>query len=199
MNSHVNMGVGALLGTVFVLMSVSILSEGIFKSESPEKPGYAIAAAEGEAAGGGAGEAAKADTPVGVVLAKADAAKGAAIFKKCEACHTGDKGGANKVGPNLYGIVDRPVASHEGFSYSAGMKEFAKGGSEKWTYDHLYHFLKKPKDYVKGTAMGFAGLPKEDERADLLAYLQSLADTKVPFPAADAAPAAAPAAEAPKK
>lgn len=198
MNSHVNMGVGALLGTVFVLMSVSILSEGIFKSESPEKPGYAIAAAEGEAAAGGAGEAAKADTPVGVVLAKADVAKGQAIFKKCEACHTGDKGGANKVGPNLYGIVDRPVASHEGFSYSAGMKEFSKGGSEKWTYDHLYHFLKKPKDYVKGTAMGFAGLPKEDERGDLLAYLQTLADTKVPFPAADAAPAAAPAADAAK-
>ncbi|MCD2174478.1 c-type cytochrome [Rhizobium sp. C4] len=184
MNSHVNMGVGALLGTVFVLMSVSILSEGIFKSEAPEKPGYAIAAAEGEAAGGAPAEAAKADTPVGVVLAKADAAKGAAVFKKCEACHTGDKGGANKVGPNLFGIVDRPVASHEGFSYSAGMKEFSKGGSEKWTYDHLYHFLKKPKDYVKGTAMGFAGLPKEDERADLLAYLQSLADTKVPFPPA---------------
>ncbi len=85
------MGVGALLGTVFVLMSVSILSEGIFKSESPEKPGYAIAAAEGEAAAGGAGEAAKVDTPVWCVLAKADAAKGQAIFKKCEACHTGDK------------------------------------------------------------------------------------------------------------
>ena len=201
MNSHVNMGVGALLGTVFVLMSVSILSEGIFKSESPEKPGYAIAAAEGEAAAGGAGEAAKADTPVGVVLAKADAAKGAAIFKKCEACHSGEKGGPNKVGPDLWGIVDRPVAGHEGFSYSAGMKEFAKGGSEKWTYDHLYHFLKKPKDYVKGTAMGFAGLPKEEERADLLAYLQTLADTKVPFPPADAAPAApaaAPAADAAK-
>jgi cytochrome c len=184
MNSHVNMGVGALLGTVFVLMSVSILSEGIFKSEAPEKPGYAIAAAEGEAAGGAPAEAAAADTPVGVVLAKADATKGAAIFKKCEACHSGEKGGPNKVGPDLWGIVDRPVAAHEGFSYSAGMKEFSKGSSEKWTYDHLYHFLKKPKDYVKGTAMGFAGLPKEAERADLLAYLQTLADTKVPFPPA---------------
>lgn len=199
MNSHVNMGVGALLGTVFVLMSVSILSEGIFKPEAPEKPGYAIAAAEG-AGGAAPAEAAAADTPVGVVLAKADASKGATIFKKCEACHNGDKGGPNKVGPNLWGVVDRPIASHEGFSYSAGMKEFSKGGTEKWTYDHLYHFLKKPKDYVKGTAMGFAGLPKEEDRGDLLAYLQTLSDSPVPFPPADqaAAPAgdkaAAPAA-----
>lgn len=184
MNSHVNMGVGALLGTVFVLMSVSILSEGIFKSEAPEKPGYAIAAAEGAAGGAAPAEAAKADTPVGVVLAKADPAKGATIFKKCEACHNGDKGGPNKVGPNLWGIVDRPIASHEGFSYSAGMKDFSKGGTEKWTYDHLYHFLKKPKDYVKGTAMGFAGLPKEEDRGDLLAYLKTLSDSPVPFPPA---------------
>lgn len=196
MNSHVNMGVGALLGTVFVLMSVSILSEGIFKSEAPEKPGYAIAAAEGgAAAGGGAAEAAPADTPVAVVLAKADASKGAAIFKKCEACHSGEKGGPNKVGPDLWGVVDRPIAEHAGFSYSAGMKEFSKGGTEKWTYDHLYHFLKKPRDYVKGTAMGFAGLPKEEDRADLLAYLQTLSDSPVPFPKPDAAPAAGGAAK----
>ena len=183
MNSHMNMGVGALLGTVFVLMSVSILSEGIFKSEAPEKPGYAIAAEEAAAPAAGAAAAAP-ETPVGVLLAKADAAKGAEIFKKCGACHDGSKGGPNKVGPNLWGVVDRPIASHEGFSYSAGIKDFSKGGQEKWTYENLFHFLKKPKDYVKGTAMGFAGLAKEDERADLLAYLQKQADSPVPFPPA---------------
>ena len=109
-----------------------------------------------------------------MLLAKADAAKGAAIFKKCQACHDGTKGGPNKVGPNLWGVVDRPIASHEGFSYSAGMKEFSKGGAEKWTYENLFRFLLSPKADVKGTAMGFAGLKKEDERADLLAYLQTL-------------------------
>lgn len=198
MNSRVNMGVGALLGTVFVLMSISILSEGIFKSETPEKPGYAIAVADENAAGAGAAEKkAAAETPVAVALASADAAKGETIFKKCQACHDGTKGGPNKVGPNLWGVVDRPVASHPGFSYSAGMKEFSNNGQEKWTYDHLYHFLKKPKDFVKGTAMGFAGLKKESDRADLLAFLQTLSDSPVPFPKADAAPAASDNAAAP--
>ncbi len=74
---------------------------------------------------------------------------------------TRTKGGPNKVGPNLYGVVDRPIASHEGFAYSSAMKDFSKGGSEKWTFDHLNHFLLAPKKQVPGTAMGFAGLPKE--------------------------------------
>lgn len=182
MNSTMNVGVGALLGTVFVLMTVSILSEGIFSSEAPEKPGYIIAATE--AASEAAPAAAVAETPVGVLLAKADAAKGAAIFKKCQACHDGTKGGPNKVGPNLWGVVDRPIASHEGFSYSAGMKDFSEGGAKKWTYENLFHFILSPKADVKGTAMGFAGLKKEDERADLLAYLQTLSDSPVPFPPA---------------
>ncbi len=101
-----------------------------------------------------------------------------------------EKGGANKVGPNLWDIVERPIATHEGFSYSGAMKEFSKGGQEKWTYDHLNHFLTSPKGYIKGTAMGFAGDKKDPERADLIAYLQTLSDSPKPLPAAaDAAPA----------
>ncbi len=202
MNSYVNTGLGALLGTVFVLMTVSIASEGIFSSEAPENPGFVIAAAEGGESAG-AEEAAPAETPIADLLASADAAKGESIFKKCAACHTGENGGANKVGPNLWNIVNRPVASHEGFGYSSAMQEFSKGGSETWTFDNLYHFLKKPKDFVSGTAMGFAGLKKEGDRADLIAYLRTLSDSPADLPSADAAPAAempatdAPAAEAP--
>lgn len=196
MNSYVNMGVGALLGTVFVLMTVSITSEGIFHAEVPEKEGYAIvaeAASEGEA---GADTAAAAETPIATLLASADAAAGETVFKKCVSCHTADKGGANKVGPNLFGIVERPVASHEGFGYSAAMTEFAQGGAVTWTYDNLSHFLAAPKKFIPGTAMGFAGLKKEDERANLIAYLRTLADTPVALPAADAAAAPAEAAPA---
>jgi cytochrome c len=181
MNPYVNMAVGALLATVFVMMSVSIASEGIFHSGAPEKEGFAIVAAEPTEAEAG-GEAAPAAVPIGQLLAKADAKAGETVFKKCQACHSGEKGGPNKVGPDLWGIVDRPVASHEGFAYSAAMKDFSKGGSEHWTFDHLNHFLTAPKAYVKGTAMGFAGLKKDEERANLIAYLRSLADTPVPLP-----------------
>ncbi len=181
-SSYVNMGVGALLATLFVLKSVSLASGFIFHSEAPEKPGFAIVATEEPAAGGDKGAAAKAETPIAQLLQKADAKVGETIFKKCQACHSGEKGGPNKVGPDLWGIVDRPVAEHEGFAYSAGMKDFSKGGSERWTYDHLYHFLAAPKKFVAGTAMGFAGLPKEEDRANVIAYLRTLADTQVPLP-----------------
>jgi cytochrome c len=186
--------IGGLLGTVFVVFSVGIASDALFASPTPEKPGFIIEAAE--PAEGGAAAAADAAKPIAELLATADAEKGAAVFKKCQACHSGEKGGPNKVGPDLWEIVDRPVAHHEGFSYSSGMKEFAKGGEEKWTFDNLDHFLLSPKGLVKGTAMGFAGLKKDDERANVIAYLRTLADSPVPLPAVDAAAPAEGAAPA---
>jgi cytochrome c len=179
--------IGALLGTVFVVFSVSIISDSIFAAPVPEKAGFTIEAAEPEAGGGG--EAAPAEEPIAVLLASANAEAGAAVFKKCMACHSGEKGGPNKVGPDLWDIVNRPVASHEGFAYSAAMKEFSQGGSVVWDYDHLNHFLTSPKGFVKGTAMGFAGVKKPDERANLIAYLRTLSDSPAPLPEA-AAPAA---------
>ncbi|MBO3758522.1 cytochrome c family protein [Ciceribacter sp. L1K23] len=181
MNSYVNMGAGALLGTVFVLMSVSIASEGIFHSEAPETEGYAIVAEAPADAGAGEAEAVV-ETPIATLLASADAAAGEAVFKKCASCHNADKGGANKVGPNLFGVVGHPVASHEGFSYSAALKDFSQGGSVTWTFENLNHFLTAPKKFVPGTAMGFAGLKKDDERANLIAYLRTLSDNPLPLP-----------------
>ncbi|WP_027039613.1 c-type cytochrome [Mesorhizobium ciceri] len=184
-SNEVNKLLAGLLGTVFVVFSVGLVSDALFASPAPEKPGFAIEAAE-PAEGGPAAPAAAAK-PIADLLATANVEQGAAVFKKCQACHSGEKGGPNKVGPDLWDLIDRPVAEHEGFAYSAGMKEFSKGGAEKWTYDNLNHFITSPKKFVKGTAMGFAGLPKDEDRANVIAYLRTLSDNPKPLPAPGAA------------
>ncbi|WP_274630459.1 c-type cytochrome [Arvimicrobium flavum] len=184
-----NKVIGALLGTVFVVFSIAIISDSIFAAPVPEKPGFAIEVAEAEAGGEAAGGAEA--VSIATLLASANAEAGATVFKKCAACHTTENGGANKVGPNLWNVVNRPIASHEGFAYSTPMKDFAQGGSVVWDYDHLDHFLNSPKGYIKGTAMGFAGVKKPDERANLIAYLRTLSDSPAPLPTAEATPAAA--------
>ena len=182
--------IGGLLGTVFVVFTLGIVSDAIFASPIPEKPGYAIEVAEDDQGGGDAGGGEAAETPIAALLASASPDAGAAVFKKCAACHTVDNGGANKAGPNLWDVVNRPVASHEGFAYSTAMKEFSQGGSVVWDYEHLSNFLHSPKGYIKGTAMGFAGLKKAEERANVIAYLRTLSDSPAPLPEANAAPAA---------
>ena len=102
----------------------------------------------------------------GTVLPNADVAAGKTISAKCEQCHDLSKGGPNKIGPNLYGVVDRPRASHPGFDYSGAMK--AK--NDPWTYDELFKYLKSPQRYVPGTKMTFAGLPRAQDRINLIAY-----------------------------
>jgi cytochrome c len=183
--------IGALLGTVFVIFSISLVSDSLFYSPNPEKPGYAIEAQEAPAAGGGETKENPAKAPIAPLLAKADVQKGASIFKRCEACHDATKGGPNKVGPNLYGVVGRPIASHPGYSYSAAMKDFSDGSKKHWTYQLISEFITKPKAEVPGTAMGFAGLSKIEERADVIAYLRTLSDNPEPLPSPDEAKAAA--------
>lgn len=112
-----------------------------------------------------------------VATAKADA--GQAAFKACAACHSADKGGANKVGPNLWGVVGRKKAGHEGFGYSDALK--GKGGD--WSYQDLAHFLHTPGKYAPGTKMSFKGIADAGELADMLAYLRTLADTPAALPA----------------
>jgi cytochrome c len=132
----------------------------------------APAAAGGSAAGGGIYDTVK------PLLAAAKAEGGAATFKACAACHSGDKGGANKVGPALWGIVGRKTGGVDGFSYSEAMK--GKGGD--WTYDRLAGFLNNPKTYVAGTKMVYNGVQDPEKLADLLAYLGTLSDAPVPLP-----------------
>ena len=141
---------------------------------------YRVAGLEQDAAAHGPGEA-EIEEPalsLAVLLADADPAKGQRAFKKCAACHTVDEGGKNKIGPNLWNIVNRQVASDEDFAYSDAM--IAEGGV--WDFERLDRFIADPKGAVAGTKMAFKGISKDGSRADVLIYLRSLSAAPAALP-----------------
>jgi len=187
MNSfELNKVLGAVLGTCLILLALNIGAGALFAEHKPAKPGYMIAVkTENE---GGKPAAKAPEKPIGVLLASANVEKGQSIAKQCQSCHTFEKGGPNRVGPNLYNIVeDERGKDRGGFNFSAAMK--AKGG--EWTYEELNKFLTNPRGYIPGTAMTFAGISNDQQRADVIAYLRTLSDSPKPLPKAEAAAAPA--------
>jgi cytochrome c len=166
----------AILTAGIIASGSGVLSRMLYRPHQLEEPVYKV---EGTAEAAGPA-AAEEKTPLPVLLASADPAAGEKTARKCVSCHDFTKGGPNKVGPNLWGVVDRPVGKHEGFSYSSAMA--SHGGN--WDWESLDHFLTNPKAAVPGTKMSFAGIPKDKERADLLAYLRTLSDNPPPLPPA---------------
>ena len=194
MNSfELNKILGAVLGTCLVMLALNIGAGAIFAPEKPAKPGFNIAVKE-QGEGEKAGAAKEPEQPIETLLAKASVEKGQSAAKQCQACHTFEKGGPNRVGPNLWNIVKPARRVRGGFNYSAAMK--SKGG--KWSFDELNKFLANPRSYIPGTDMTFAGLSEPDQRADVIDYLHTLADNPVPLPKA-AEGAAPPAGGEPAK
>ena len=190
MDDRFNTIAGWVLFAGIVALGSSIVAGEVFHGERPERMGYPIEGVEIE----GEGEAA--ELPIACFAAAADPAAGEQVFKKCAACHNADPGGANALGPALYGVMGNPVAGTAGFSFSDALA--AHGGT--WDWQTMSDWLASPKAFAPGTKMTFAGLADPQDRANLIAFLNTRDGSPVPPPAAapeicnpDAAAAAAPA------
>ncbi|GAA0651079.1 c-type cytochrome [Brevundimonas lenta] len=172
---------GAGLATAFVILLVREGTAMVFHTEPPAKMGFFVDAPEEAEAGTPA--------PVlppdwGTVLPTADLAAGEAAFAKCMACHDAHQGGADKIGPNLYGVLGGPVMHRAGFAYSDAMATH-KAEAPTWGYDQLDQFLTNPGRYVPGTKMSFAGIRDQQTRVNLIAWLRTQGSTGTAIPAPD--------------
>jgi cytochrome c len=189
MDSRSNVIAMMVLSAGIVALGSTIVAGEVFDNERPEKMGYVVEGVEEVSSEGPAVAA----VPIATLMATADPAKGAEVFKKCASCHNIANGGANGIGPNLWGVMGKPHGVHPGFAYSDALK--AVPGN--WDFEGMNKWLTKPSAYAKGTKMNFAGLSKPEDRANIIAYLNAQG-SNLPLPAATAAAPAAEPAAAPK-
>jgi cytochrome c len=181
-----NKALAAVLTAGIVASGAGVVSRMIYHPQIPEENAYKIDMAAVEQAGGEAAEEQEQAASISQLLAAASAnveqavASGQTVAKKCAACHTFEEGGPNKIGPDLWGVVGRDIASVPDFSYSDALSE--KEGT--WDYEKLNEFLTSPRTWAPGTKMTFAGLDKPEDRADVILYLRSLSDSPAPLPEA---------------
>ena len=180
----------AVLGALLLFFGARTIINIAYEEPESEKPGYEVSGTE-EKPGGG--EVKPGGAELATLLASASPEKGAEVAKKCGICHNFEKGGPNMIGPNLYGVLGRKVASHEGYEYSDALK--AKGAElGDWDYDKINHMIENPNAYVPGTKMAlFPGLPDAKQRADVLVFLRTKNDNPPPLPEVKAGGEAKPA------
>jgi cytochrome c len=188
MDDRFNTIAGWTLFAGIIALGGSIVAGETFHTERPHEMGYPIEGVVQEGEGG-----AEAEKPIAFYLASADAAAGEQVFKKCTACHNADKGGANALGPNLWGVLGAPVGKGHGFAFSPALS--GVGGT--WNFDNMSAWLASPKKFAPGTKMTFAGLSNPQDRANVIAFLNAHSDSPQPLPTAAAEVAAAPEADQP--
>jgi len=178
MDNRTNTIAGWTLAACGAALGFAIVGNMVFHSERPEKMGYAIEGVEAEG-----GEGAAAEVAIASLLPTADPAKGAEVFKKCAACHTINQGGANGIGPNLYATLGEGIAQGKGgYAFSDALKGI--GGN--WDFDKMNAWLTSPRKFANGTKMTFAGLSNPQDRANVIAYLNSQG-SNLPYPPPPAA------------
>ncbi len=177
---EVNKILAAIIMAVLIVLLISNIGDWFINTDNAKNDKIAYKIEESDSKTENiSNEAANVDIElVSPILASASIEKGEKIYKKCGACHNYKKDSVNKVGPNLWNLINRPIAGVEGFGYSKALIEI--GG--KWTYEELSNFLYKPKDYAKGTKMNFSGLKKVEDRANLILFLREQSDNPVPLP-----------------
>ena len=163
--------IASVLTAMIIAMASGILANQLVRPKELEKPVFMVQGAEQTAAAPAEQAAGAALEPIGPLLAKADPKKGEQLAKICTTCHTFNKGGANKIGPNLWDVTEEKIASVPGYQFSAALE---KDKDEKWDPDKLNQWLHNPQSFAKGTKMTFAGFPKAQDRADVIAYLETL-------------------------
>ena len=173
MDIRTNMIAGWVLAASGAALGLAIVGNQIFHGERPEKMGYAIEGVVEEGEGG------EAQVPIATLLAAADPAKGADVFKKCAACHTIEAGGPNGIGPNLHGVMGAAIGQGKGYGFSDALK--GVGGA--WDWEKMNAWLLSPRKFAPGTKMTFAGLSNGQDRANILAYLNQQG-SNLPLPAA---------------
>jgi cytochrome c len=178
MSFELNKIAAAILVAGLIAMIAGMVGKFAMTPKSLEKPAYIVHGVAQEGAPEGSEPVDKGPESILALLATANVEEGKKIFAKCTQCHTNEKGGANRIGPNLHGIVLHKIAAHEGFAYSRAFTEL-KG---EWTYDMLNEYLFNPRKKVPGTKMSFVGLKDTKERANLIAYLRTLHDNPPALP-----------------
>ena len=176
---EINKIVAAVLMVALLVIGIGKLSNIIFYVENPKTPGYAVEVEQTSATNTQSSiETTEEKVDITALMAMGDVGNGEKIFKKCAACHSIVKGGANKIGPALYNVVGRKVGSVNDYKYSKALSEYGK----EWTFEELNGYLIKPAKWIKGTKMAFAGLRKETDRASVILYLNQNSDNPLPLP-----------------